>query len=299
MSLAMIDEGRTTPVPAERYQAHHAKLVESHHAQMAALEAEMTREGRQRKCSRCWLRSYECYCSRIVSRSDEYLSTTCEVEVVMYYSFKEMGRGTNTAHLLEQLLPGVVSKVIQGDQDAEKQLINEIAAEFQSRQVRTCIMWPTPEAKVISQWQLELASPQEGIGQSPESASMQTHTEGVARKGKIRLLALDGTYPCAKRLFKHLKVNLDALGVPIPLVKLDLGDEGCRSAYFGVQNQPTKDKICTYQAVVLAMQQLGESETMCENLLRDLDEYISYILQRKIKLGKEKTTTAGYTVACC
>ena len=54
-------------------------------------------------------------------------------------------------------------------------------------------------------------------------------------KLRIRLVMLDGTYPCSRRQLKHLRKCCDLFGFPIPVVKLALDDrEGCKSAITGL-----------------------------------------------------------------
>ena len=90
----------------------------------------------------------------------------------------------------------------------------------------------------------------------------------------------------AHRQFRHLQKLMQARGLQLPVVKLDLGAGGCRSAIVGLMTQPGKEKVCTFQACVMALRQLGEDEATCQALFSELDEWIAYILRKRIKLGK-------------
>jgi hypothetical protein len=51
--------------------------------------------------------------------------------------------------------------------------------------------------------------------------------------------------------------------------------------------QPSPEKICTFQACALAMGQLGCNQGLVRALIRHLDGWIRHLVTRKIKLGKE------------
>ena len=83
-----------------------------------------------------------------------------------------------------------------------------------------------------------------------------------AKSKPVRLIMLDGTFPAASRLAKYLMRCCDLRGIqPSPIVKLDLENDCCKSALAGMMYQPGRDKICTYQATVMAMQQVQYSTT--------------------------------------
>lgn len=63
-----------------------------------------------------------------------------------------------------------------------------------------------------------------------------------------------------------------------------MAGEGCRSAIVGIMQQPGAEKICSYQAVIIALQQLGVDSNLCSNLLMELDKWLAYILKRKVKI---------------
>jgi len=78
-----------------------------------------------------------------------------------------------------------------------------------------------------------------------------------AKSKVVRLIMLDGTFPAASRLARFFMRCCELRGIlPPPIVKLDLENDCCKSAIAGLMYQPGRDKICTYQATVMAMQQV-------------------------------------------
>jgi len=237
------------------------------------------------RCPRCWLRSYECYCQELRGKLQGKGMSEVAIEkadVCIYYHFLEVGRSANTGHLMQQLAPSATSSIVFANAPEEDQLVEEIVREYQQGDVRTCIMYPSTDAVLLSEWMANRTNNSSNRSSSSSCSSSST------TKRPARLVALDGTYKTAVRQIKHLQKCLAAAGVPMPVVKLDLDEKGCRSAVYGMMNQPDKEKICTFQAIVLALRQMGEDEQTCQLLLRELDEWIGYILRRRIKIGKEK-----------
>lgn len=69
----------------------------------------------------------------------------------------------------------------------------------------------------------------------------------------------------------------------LPVVKLDLGESGqCSSAIIGVMKQPSGEKICSLQAVIMALQQCGVSLQLCDSLSEDLKRWLSHILESQV-----------------
>ena len=60
----------------------------------------------------------------------------------------------------------------------------------------------------------------------------------------------------------------------------------------GIMKQPGKDKLCTYQAIVMAMLQVNVDRSLCEELFVELDKWIAHILACKIKMGKSAIKNA-------
>ena len=220
------------------------------------------------RCKGCWLRIHQCYCHELQQKRAKYQDWIPKpnIKVCMYYNAVEIARSANTAHVLEATCPDIVYSIIQGDLEKEKELMDDIEREFKENCPQTCIMFPTNEAKLLSEW----------MGSRPAEVSNRP----------IRLVMLDGTFPGASRIAKYM-INCCALrGVPAPLVKLDLEGGACKSALAGMMYQPGKDKICTYQATVMAMEQAHVDPTLCKLLHNDLWDWIGYILTAKVKLGK-------------
>ena len=69
----------------------------------------------------------------------------------------------------------------------------------------------------------------------------------------------------------------------LPIVKLDLGETGqCSSAIIGVMKQPSGEKICSLQAVIMALQQCGVSSDLCDSLSDDLNKWLTHILSSQV-----------------
>ena len=290
----------------ERFSVqHHEKNRISYNEKMKWWENETSNE----RCRTCWLRHYDCYCTSLNKRRQHYIEQQQQgrglqhVTTCMYYHYQEMGRSANTAHLLEAICPPEQFQVVMfGDVDAEQQLVHEIHQEAVSGTPITCVLYPTRDALLLSDW----------IAQRPPSC----------RDRPIRLVALDGTYAQASRQYKHLSKSLSLLydhhrnssphphpANPVnpanpsdrtsdpsldpaewapsrlPVVKLDLEQGWCDSALAGIQHQPNAEKICTYQAVVMAMRQAGERPELCASLAADLDAFLTHILTKRIKFG--------------
>jgi len=315
---ANYDANLIASLTTEPYEVvrHHPTVVGTMYALCARWKANCDNLDLQSgRCEKCWTRKAQCYCAHLADQRLVYTPTPAPVtpsadtvanplsiqgcEVIMYYAPKELGRTPNTAHLFEELLPYCTRRIIIGDEMAEQRLIAEMVQEYRDGRPRTCIMYPTADAQLLSEWsQKAKASWEANAGGTISSDGAAQH---VQANSKIRLIALDGTYSCAGRLYKHLhRCMTTALaaadksenpigpnGLPmVPVVKLDLADGGCRSAMAGIMQQPGKEKVCTYQAVVMALQQLGESPVACASLHQDLDRWIEYILENSIKMCK-------------
>lgn len=263
------------------------------------------------RCKQCWLRKFDCFCSTLQQLQDRYvpqLQDATVPKVCMYYHFSEIGRSANTGHVLEAICKPICESLIFSDELAESKLVSELqhqeAHGSDPEEVMTCLLYPASNAKLLSEWIGEVES--------------KLPAQGVKQPGRYRVILLDGTYSHASRQARHLQRLCDASGVILPVVKLDLSGGYCKSAIAGVMYQPGKEKICTYQATVMALQQLGMKAALCNDLLKHLNEWIRcvnavtlsqkhsiimdfedsvslykcdnarYILDSKVKLGKTK-----------
>lgn len=235
---------------AEGRSLHHPKETESYHLKLEAWGEKLANN----RCCRCWLRVWECYCkARETKPEDEY---PCEAEVVIYYHYSEIGRSPNTAHLLPIIAPQLVhSTMTFCNVHQESSFLDLVRLEKEQGIERTCILYPTHDAVFINDWNKQ-------------------------RKCDLppRLVLLDGTYSMSTKQLKFIQNHFDNV---VPIVKLDLGT-GCRSAIAGIMEQPALDKICSYQAVAIALQQLGIDANYCAFLLKELDLWLAYILRKKV-----------------
>ena len=202
-----------------------------------------------------------------------------------------------TAHIFEALLPYCSTRLLWGDEYQEQQLIKEMVEEHRQGRIRTCILYPTKDSQSLSEWCASVRSASRNVNQKHDGANTTENENIDSQQSKIRFIALDGTYSCAARLYKHLDRCLrtalegSTSSLPlVPVVKLDLGEGGIRSAIAGIMQQPAAEKICTFQALVLALKQLGESSHICALLLKDLDKWLEFILASGIKMTKTQNT---------
>ena len=231
-------------------------------------ETEVTKQ----RCKLCWVRIQDCYCKTLLKKREELETIQSEAKsqgeldfkVCMYYHYMEIGRSANTAHVFEALCPSVTEPLIFGDVENENKLIEDIHRESVNNEPVTCLMYPSPDAMLLSDW----------MASRPNKSL------------PVRLVALDGTYPMARRQVKYLNSRCQLLNCKIPLVKLDLKDGACKSAIAGIMSQPGKDKICTFQALVMAMRQINIRSAYCDHLTQDLEDWLVHILRTKIKFGK-------------
>ena len=205
------------------------------------------------RCSKCWLRNSSecniCYCSQIDEMAFNIPQSTSitPINMCIYYHYQEIGRSANTAHIFESLSSSHLnrsqsfsSRLMFGDIEKELELIQKLNNEQDTNTLETCILYPSTDSIPISQW----------ANNRPNKTS------------PINIITLDGTYPQASRQYKYLKATLKILyNKELPVVKLHLDpNKPTASALLGIQSQPGVHKLCSYQAMVMAMQQAGESE---------------------------------------
>jgi DTW domain-containing protein YfiP len=170
--------------------------------------------------------------------------------------------------------------MVFGDTDAELKLLEDIKSEIESDNPSTCILYPCSNSILMSDW----------IQTRTKSMKISEHSSPTRKNdGTIRLVVLDGTYANASRLWKYLTKSMRLLyNLELPVVKLDLEHGRCRSAIVGIMSQPGEEKICSFQAAVMAMRQADCDVNICNKLNNVLDEWLLYMLKTKVKFGKSK-----------
>jgi hypothetical protein len=289
------------------------------------------------RCAHCWLRLRNCWCApHLLPRRRHYNAAwqrireayDVDLEVVMFYHALELGRSPNTAHVFENLCGAVTRAVFYGDTKQEQTLLQDIVSAARRalphRLERTCVLYPCPEAVSLDQWIgrcLDDASAStSGVDPSSSSSSSSSSTDHHLHQqpqqdGRplLRLIVLDGTYSHARTMMKFFKACQEEWSLSsknsLQFVQLDLDRHlGAQSAVAGIMYQPAKDKICSYQATVMAVRQvlhaiqcrsagvdnadlLQESlgDRLCDDLLEDLQQWILHILKNKIKCGKSSS----------
>mmetsp|Transcript_6540 Transcript_6540/g.10684 ORF Transcript_6540/g.10684 Transcript_6540/m.10684 type:complete len:460 (+) Transcript_6540:64-1443(+) len=286
---------------------HHEKLMEAYHIHVDKWQRQISpvKQGESRehgRCPTCWLRTYDCYCtlnrSKLESRRDFYereFSTNGGVMVTIYYHFQEIGRSPNTMHLMPLLAPNLCKTLLFGDVKAESVLLNTIIEESRSGRRFTSILYPTTDSMLLPDF---VSAARRSPNNTKDGSSID---DGNQYDKPINLVVLDGTYSQARRQLRHLEAMLAQFNhrhatceaVKLPVVKLLLGKEGCASAIMGIMKQPSLDKICSLQATVLGMRQVGVSEDVCSGFDQDLADWLAYLLQRGVKECKAVIQIGG------
>ncbi len=300
---------------------HHEKTQFAYRRAMGIWEDKIN-EGK--RCRACWLRPQDCCCSpyfqqrrEIYTKKEFYNDGNPQssydevgVQFLIYYHFREIGRSANTAHLMENIIP--CQKIIYGDSEKEIFLANEIYQEYLSGKRRTVILYPSATSIGINQWMNEnfLKDYDYANNQINRENSKHQHisngssssSSSSSASWSLRLILLDGTYSDADKLARHLEqLLLHMYNCPTPLVKLDLENGKCTSAVVGIMYQPNPEKICTFQAAIMAAQQVisnikrcytnkrnnsSHHNEFCDMLYEDLNYWINHLLVSKIKFGK-------------
>ena len=250
---------------------HHETLKISHKAKLEWWHNETV--VKKERCARCWLRPWNCFCDQLEFKRLSRLANAqaCGVNISIYYSHPEIGRSPNTAHVFEAICPTICSSFVYGEYEKERALLDSIEREHEEDTPCTCILYPSSDSITLSEWVARRNARNSELSNQP-----------------IRLVILDGTYPAASREAKYLVNCCRLRGINLPMVKLDLENGACKSAITGVMTQPSKDKICSYQAIVIALQQLGAGVGFCDDLHSDLQDWLTHILKTKVKLGKSQ-----------
>lgn len=253
-----------------KFDPNHHRCLREAYASTMEWWKQATQEAGGHRCRTCWNLHYNCLCDYLTSSRNQLVAvqegaqtvSLCpNVNIHLYYDLKELGRCTNTGHLLEILCPQSVTSCVFGDVEAENKLIEAIHREHLDSCPSTCILYPAKDAVPLSEW-------------------LSSRSD---KSRPVTIVALDGTYSTAPTLLKHLRNRCALLGIPTPVVKLDLEGGQHSSTIAEIKPQPRGDKICTYEAIVLAMKQIGISEAYCDHLLQDLGKWKQHIIDRKIK----------------
>ena len=247
---------------------HHEKVINAYKAKMQWWTAQCSKN----RCLKCWLRCHDCYCNTLTHIRNQYESIAGlkeKIKVSIFYHFKEIGRGPNTAHIFPALFPEISQEIVFGDDASEDNLITDIHYSLED----TCILYPSQDAISLDDWMEQ---------------------RQISRK--VHLILLDGTYPCASRLVRVMKNRALSRGINLPLVKLNLENGACKSAIAGVMYQPSKEKLCSLQALTRAIKELKLDDSLEVILPEVLFDWMAHILSRKIKSGKSKPRLSSIEV---
>eukprot|EP01031_Cornospumella_fuschlensis_P040842 gene40842-49814_t len=229
-----------------------------------------------KRCGKCWLRPYQCYCEKLIAQQEalgEVIGpfANSQVEVVIFYTFVEC------------------------DSEAEDRLFSTIMQEKVQGIEKTCILFPSSSSISFSSWIAGVSAATSQATSSGHSSASDASSSATQTVPSVRLIFLDGTYSGANRLASMFSKAREHYNVSLPFVHLDL-EGGLRSAMAGVMYQPAKDKICTFQAMALAIKQLAPGSQLAGMLLQFLDKWVEYLLLKAIKHGKTKTLMSNKDV---
>jgi DTW domain-containing protein YfiP len=197
------------------------------------------------KCKSCFMTQCLCICSRV---KDIYQKSETKpksnLKVFMHY--KEWGRASNTGKLLSIGMPEKSSISIFGSITDEEEML----ASFVNKPV--LILYPSPDSKPISEYN-----------------SWFSHQSGVT------LCVLDSTWSQSSAMNNRLPEH-------IPRVRID--DEVLSPSLFLNRKQSTnKTKVCTVEAVALALRAMGEDESALNPIFESLRLSVDAVLQQSGK----------------
>ena len=291
----------------QTFEGHHISTLKSYEANKLWWK-ERCSAAKQPRCKICWLLMNACCCSSFIDQRKTYyrnmiaqaphqgdnenmvesadterefkksnlLFDIAQPSIIIYFHHSEIGRTINTGHIFQAICPFMCASIILGDAEKEDQLINELKAEVDvdntfkyNNNTKTFILYPSLKSISLNEW-----------------LSKQSSTTTSTKKQRIRFIVLDGTYRNASNQLKYLEKRSKQLGFQLPLVKLDLDHVSAKSAFVGLINQPSKEKICTFQAIVMAMASIGVNNSFCKQLREDLTQWLNICRDLGVKQGK-------------
>ena len=188
------------------------------------------------RCSACWLRSYECYCAHF-HQMGQYVEPATISSIIIYFHYQELGRSTNTAHLLPIILPQLCRSIVYGDSPQEVDLVEQIMFELIAGGRKSiCILYPTKECPTVTLWlqqqqqqrhkKIHAGCAVKSSVATIEEEVLEGEVSMAAAAGGVTLVVIDGTYSQARRQVNHLDHLLRATAgyqshFQLPLVKLD------------------------------------------------------------------------------
>lgn len=182
----------------------------------ANLVAKELEKSPEKWCKDCWLLHAYCVCP--VIQSIQPTLSLGSNRLLIYMHYKEYRRSSNSAVLLQKLLPNETKTVIFGT-DAGA---SEFNSEIEGTDLRSCVLFPSSKSVLLTEW----------MSQRPGTP--------------VRLIAVDGTWIQCKKMIKSLPKSL-------PLVHLN-PDAPSR---FRSRKQTLGSRLSTLEAVALAWKLLG------------------------------------------
>lgn len=198
-------------------------------------------------CSTCWLLPGACVCDRMRRFPD------AKLKVAVLLSEQEWGRASNSGSIIARTYGGgeMFMRGLKRDDQRLREQINDPT-------VTTAILWPSESAMTASEL----------------NALASERTEG-----RVRLIALDGTWAQARRMIKHLA---DVPKVRLSSLEVGIGAEQKESLLAPVRRYggdfEETGRVSTLEAIVAALRELGEEPAVCDGLLDNLKIKIDSLL---------------------
>jgi len=237
------------------------------------------------KCDGCWLLKTSCVCPQI-QKVDTYH------EYIVYMHQLEYLRASNTGKLL-QIADPKTRLYIAGHEDHEKEFFELL----QKRGDRVLCLYPSTDSISLDQFlsKIGFSQQQQEIlpQQQPQQQNGTPHTSNNINKTAnqptippLTICVLDGTWRQAKGMNARLPST-------VPKVHLPLFEGGIPSLLSPARKQSTPDRICTLQAMVMAMQFFQEDkENTCDPLIKGLKTFLNSLLKQNGRRAVYDVTNA-------
>ena len=199
-----------------------------------AKQASLASQGR---CPRCWFSTPKvCICSRI-----HKVKFASNVRFVVYQHYLEFGNAGDDAKLLWICAPDKTLHVIHGVND-------EILRTVVNGNDHRCLMlFPDDSSITLEEFLARKA-------EHSETGRLSTENESP-----LLVIVVDATWRRARKMVKYFKRNINPR---IPTIRLH---PTTASIYSRTQTEP--GRICSIEATALLLQEYGENQTLCNDLV--------------------------------
>lgn len=193
-------------------------------------------------CPNCWHQlSIACICPAVGP-----LKFTHKVRFIVYLHSMEVFNAGDDGELLKLAPPGQCELLVCGRRADDERLVAELADG------NGILLLPSDDAIEVG----DLAAHGKHVGLRDDQASL------------LKIIVLDGTWNRVKSLKRYIqRLGCEVLPVRLRPQSLEYWvHRRSRRIYSRTQSQP--DRICTVEAVALILRELGEFDTVCDELIR-------------------------------